>query len=289
MSMSDVAAITHLSWDTVKNIVKTDLKRRYANVPLSEVRRIAIDENYLGSKAKYVTLVINLEDGHILWVGKGRGKEALEGFWGRLRKAQARIEAVACDMSGAYWSAVNEHLPEAALVFDRFHIVKLANEKIDEVRRGLQRTLDLIGCKAIKGARYLLLRGKENVAADKRPKLEEALAFNEPLSTAYYLKEELRELWNQPTHTAAQSYLQDWILRAMGSKLQPMIKLAKTLLCHARSILNYFHHPITTGPLEGINNKIGRLTRMAYGYRDIEFLHLKLYSLHESSLKLSGV
>ena len=131
---------------------------------------------------------------------------------GACARRKTKIEAVACDMSGAYWSALNEHLPQAALVFDRFHIIKLANKKIDVVRRGLQRTLDLMGCKAIKGARYLLLRGRENVTADKRPKLEEALAFNEPLSTACCLKEELRELWNQPSHTAAQSCLQDWIL-----------------------------------------------------------------------------
>lgn len=88
-------------------------------MPLHEVRRIAIDENYLGAKAKDVTLVIDLHDGRILWVGEGRGKDALAEFWTRLRVAKARIKAVACDMSAAYGSAVQEHLPEAALVFDR--------------------------------------------------------------------------------------------------------------------------------------------------------------------------
>jgi transposase len=289
MSLRDVARLTHLGWDTVKAIVKGDLAKRYEQVPLKSVRQIAIDENYLGAKAKYVTLVIDLENGHILWVGKGRGKEALEGFWPKLHGAKAKITAVACDMSAAYWAAVLEHLPEAAVVFDHFHIVKLANEKIDEIRRGIQRTLDLTGCKAIKGTRYLLLRGRENLREDQRPKLEEALKMNEPLSTAYYLKEELRELWRQPSHQAAQEYLQAWVLKAMGSKIGPLISLGKTLLTHARSILNYFLHPISSGMMEGINNKIGRLTRLAYGYRDIEFLHLKLYSLHESTFKLSGV
>lgn len=104
------------------------------------------------------------------------------GFWERLRHNRAHIEAVACDMSGAYWSAINEHLPEAALVSDHFHIIKLANKKIDEIRRGLQRTLELDGQKFNKGTRYLLLYGKENPPADKRPKLEAALAYNEPLS-----------------------------------------------------------------------------------------------------------
>lgn len=288
MSLQDVARFTHLGWDTVKRIVKADLARRFEDVPLEGVRRIGVDENYLGKKAKYVTLVVDLESGRVLWVGKGRGKEALEGFWGRLRRSGAKIEAVACDMSGAYWSAINEHLPAAALVFDRFHIIKLANEKIDEIRRGLQRTLEMTGQKFIKGTRYLLLYGRENLPPDKLPKLEEALAYNEPLSKAYYLKEELRQLWNQPGKEAAQKYLQEWILKAYATAISPLKQLANTMLTHARQILSYFDHPITSGIMEGINNKIGRLTRMAYGYRDVDFLHLRIYALHESKDILTG-
>jgi transposase len=168
MSLRDVAAITHLGWDTVKSIVKSDLLKRYADVPLKDVTRIAIDENYLGKKAKFVTLVIDLDSGHVLWIGEGRGKAALEGFWPKLQGSKAKISAVACDMSAAYWAAVIEHLADAAVVFDqllslrstlraacgwlsryaRLHIIKLANEAIDEVRRGLQRTLDLTGTRA---------------------------------------------------------------------------------------------------------------------------------------------
>lgn len=191
-------------------------------------------------------------------------------------------------MSGAYWSAINEHLPGAAIVFDHFHIIKLANEKIDEIRRGLQRTLELDGQKFIKGTRYLLLYGKENLPPEKRPKLEEALAYNEPLSKAYYLKEELRQLWSQPGKDAALKHLQGWILKAYATGIQPLKKLANTLLTHARQILSYFDHPISSGIMEGINNKIGRLTRMAYGYRDIDFLHLRIYALHESKDILTG-
>lgn len=288
MSLQDVARWTHLGWDTVKSIVKADLARRFESVPLSGVSRIGVDENYLGKKAKYVTLVVDLDSGRVLWVGKGRGKEALEGFWERLRRSGTRIEAVACDMSGAYWSAINEHLPEAALVFDHFHIIKLANEKIDEIRRGLQRTLELDGQKFIQGTRYLLLYGKENLPPEKRPKLEQALAYNEPLSKAYYLKEELRQLWSQPGKDAAQKHLQDWILKAYATGIQPLKKLANTLLNHARQILSYFDHPISSGIMEGINNKIGRLTRLAYGYRDVDFLHLRIYALHESKDILTG-
>jgi transposase len=259
MSLQDVARWAHLGWDTVKSIVKADLTGRFVNVPLHEVRRIGVDENYLGKKAKYVTLVVDLDSGRVLWVGKGRGKEALEGFWRRLRRSGAQIEAVACDMSGAYWSAINEHLPGAAIVFDHFHIIKLANEKIDEIRRGLQRTLELDGQKFIKGTRYLLLYGKENLPPEKRPKLEEALAYNEPLSKAYYLKEELRQLWSQPGKDAALKHLQDWILKAYATGIQPLKKLANTLLTHARQILV----SVTVTPIGT------RLERGAWGVRDV--------------------
>ena len=239
--------------------------------------------------SRILTLGINVDTARILWVAKGRGGDALRKFWRRLRLARARIEAVACDMGAAYWSAILEHLPEAAIVFDHFHIIKLASEKIDDLRRALQREAGVLGYQTLKGSRYLLLTGSENLPEDKRDKLAEALRFNEPLSTAYYLKEELRLLWSRGTRDSMRRFLERWIARALGSGIRQMESLAKTLRAHATGILNYFDHPISSGKLEGINNKVGAMTRAAYGYRDIQFLHLKLYSLHESSLKLSGV
>lgn len=289
MPLADVAVLAHLGWDSVKQIVKGDLRARYAHIALRAVRRLAIDEIYLGKKHRFLTLVIDLDTGRILWVAKGRGKEALRKFWRRLRLARARIEAVACDMSAAYWSAVLEHLPGAAIVFDHFHIIKLANEKIDDLRRALGREADALGWQSLKGTRYLLLRGKENVPEDQRERLAEALRFNEPLSCAYYLKEELRALWSQASGDAMRRWLERWIARALESGIVQMVTLARTLRAHASGILNWFAHPISSGKLEGINNKIGAMTRAAYGYRDEEFLHLKLYSLHESSLRLAGV
>ena len=147
----------------------------------------------------------------------------------------------------------------------------------------------MLGYQTLKGSRYLLLTGGEKLTEDKRDKLAEALRFNEPLSTAYYLKEELRLLWSCGTRDSMRRFLERWIARALGSGIRQMESLAKSLRAHATGILNYFEHPISSGKLEGINNKVGAMTRAAYGYRDEEFLHLKLYSLHESSIKLSGV
>ena len=107
MSLRDVSRITHLGWDTVKSIAKSDLHARYAKVALKEVKRIAIDELYLGSNAKCVTLVIDLDSGRALWVGPGKGDDALKEFWPKLRASKAKIGAAACDMSAAYCPLVS--------------------------------------------------------------------------------------------------------------------------------------------------------------------------------------
>jgi transposase len=288
MTLSDVAFVSGLCWDTVKEIVKSDLGRRYAKIPLRSVQYLAIDEIHVGRKGRFLTVVIDLENGHVLWVAKGRGADALAKFFRRLRLARAKVKAVACDMSAAYWSAVLKGLPKAAIVFDHFHIIKLANEKIDDLRRTLMREAGILDRKFLKGTRYLLLMGKENVPEASREKLEAALRFNAPLSLAHYLKEELRWLWSQPTAVRMARFLENWCAQALESGLSQMISLAKTLRAHASGILNYFEHPISTGKLEGINNKIKTLKRRVYGYRDEAFFILKLYSLHESKLRFTG-
>ena len=288
MTLSDVAAWTLLSWDTVKNIVKTHLAKDYGRPLLKGVRYLGIDEIHLGKKSRYYTIVIDLEDGRILWAKPGRGGAALRGFWRRLRLAKAKIRAVATDMSAAYWSAVLDHLPDAALVFDKFHVIKLMNERLDDLRRQMVREAEGHLKLCIKGTRFLLLRNPENLQEDQIPKLERALQLNEPLLLGWYLKEELRELWNQPSRQKMAAFLKDWCQKAEQTTIGQLIKMAKTLRTHASGILAYARHPITSGKLEGINNKIKTLTKRSYGFHDENFFILKLLSLHHSKYKLLG-
>ena len=169
MTLRDVADLTLLSWDTVKSITKTHLARDYGKPALAQVRYLGIDEIHLGKKSRFFTIVIDLEDGRILWAASGKGKVALRGFWRRLRAAKAAIKAVAIDMSGAYWSAVLERLPGVPVVFDRFHVVKLMNERLDQLRR--QMVIEAEGPLKlhIKGTRFLLLRNPENLEAHQIP------------------------------------------------------------------------------------------------------------------------
>jgi transposase len=288
MTLSDVAEVTLLSWDTVKAITKTHLARDYGKPALRGVRYLGIDEIHLGSKKRYFTIVIDLEDGRILWAKPGRGGAALRGFWPRLRRAKTKIQAVATDMSAAYWSAVLDHLPDAALVFDKFHVIKLMNERLDDLRRQMVREAEGPFKLRIKGTRFLLLRNPENLSEEQIPKLDRALKLNEPLLLGWYLKEELRELWSQPSRRQMEAFLKDWCQKADQTTIGQMMKMAKTLRTHATGILAYARHPITSGKLEGINNKIKTLTKRSYGFHDENFFILRLLSLHHSKYKLLG-
>lgn len=288
MTLADAAEATGLSWDTAKEMVRPFLQKTVDELRYKDLKRLAIDELYVGRKKKFYTIVINLESGRIVWVAHGRGGDCLRKFWRRLRLAKTRIEAVAMDMSAAYWKVVREHLPVAAVVFDKFHIVKMVNERLDEVRRALVRQAEDVFKASIKGLRFLLLTRRTNLDEDKQQSLEAALKLNQPLFAAYYLKEELLLLWEQPTAEAMLKFLQDWCRRAMETGLSAFQRLARTLLSHRTGILNWFTHRINSGRMEGINNKIRTLTRSAYGYRDEGFFFLKLYNLHHSRRELVG-
>jgi transposase len=288
MTLADVSDLTWLSWDTVKGIVQKQLQHDYGQPRLKALKYLAVDEIYVGKRKQFYTLVLDLETGQIVWVGHGRGQAALGKFWRRLRLSKAKIQAVAMDMSGAYWAAVLEHLPGTAVVFDRFHITKLMNEKLDELRRVLVREATGVMRQTIKGTRYLLLTRAANLEQEKLPKLEDALKLNYPLSQAYYLKEELGLLWEQSSRAAMEDFLRQWCARAMETGIALLRQMAKTLLLHASGILSWWEHRLSSGKMEGVNNKIKTLTRQAYGYRDEAFFILKLLSLHQARIKLVG-
>lgn len=291
MTIKDVAEHLAVSWDIVKDIQKSYLAKHYAKPALKDVKRIAIDEICVGRGYRFLTIVLDLDSGAILFVGKGKKAESLRPFWRRLHAAHARVQAVAIDMSPAYQQAVKKYLPKATVVFDRFHVVKLLNKKLTQLRRQLYRqaTTDLKK-KVLKGTRWLLLKNPENLDPVKGEpgRLRQALRLNESLATAYYLKEDLRQIWEQPDKRTARSKLLDWYHQAMSSGIRVLQDFARTLLKHAPGILAWYDYPISTGPLEGTNNKIKTLNRQHYGLRDADFFTLKLYQLHETTYALVG-
>lgn len=291
MTILDVARHLNVGWDLIKDIQKSYLHKRFSWPKLSALSHIAIDEISIGKGQKYLTVVLDLHTGAVVFVGDGNGTEALQPFWRRLKRSRGRIEAVAMDMSKAYISAVTEDLPAATILFDHFHVIKLFNDKLQEFRRQLfNKAQSEMEKRVIKGARWLLLKNPENLIEERNEpqRLQKALELNQPLATLYYMKEDLRQLWSQKTRKRSARFLADWITRARVSCIGMLEKFADTLQTHRDGILAYYDYPISTGPLEGTNNKIKTMKRQAYGFRVKEFLKLKNMAIHLTKYALVG-
>jgi transposase len=291
MTIQDVAEHLQVSWDTIKEIQAQALARRFGKPKLGKLQQIAIDEIAIGKGHHYLTVVLNLLTGAVVFVGEGKGVAALEPFWRRLRRARAKVRAVATDMSKAYIRAVRDNLKDAVHVFDHFHVIKLFNDKLSAFRRELyhEAATDQQR-KILKGTRWLLLKNPENLDAerDERQRLEEALRLNAPLAAAYYLKEDLRQIWTQDNKRTARRVLRDWLARARASGVRMLEQFADTLEEHQEGVLAYYNYRISTGPLEGTNTKIQAMKRQAYGFRDREFFKLKILGIHETKHALVG-
>jgi transposase len=283
-----VAMLLGVSWTLVKEIFKGHLRRRLRTRSLKTVRLIAIDEFSIRKGHQYMTVALDLESGEILHSEEGRSADSVIPFLRRLRAVRAPLEAVAMDMWPAYLLAVRDVFPEVEIVHDPYHVVSMANTAVDTTRRDMYRDLRGPERNVLKGSRFLLLRGGERLDDDALLHLERLESLNKPLFQAYLLKEDLRRFWSMPSRKAARKFLGAWIARCLATRIKPMVSLAKSLRSHRRGLLAYFDFPISTGPLEGINNKIKVLKRQAYGFRDLDYFKLRLAFLHEATPAFPG-
>ena len=283
MTLQDVSNHLGVSWDTVKEIHSTYLERHYSPPSLEGVENIGIDEFAVRKGHVYKTIVVDLDSGRVLYVGDGKGADALAKFWRKVKRKGIKIKHVATDLSAAFIASVMENCPEAVHVFDHFHVVKLMNEKLDDIRRKVYNMeKDVNKRKVLKGTRYLLLgNGADIFDKQHKTRLDNALAMNEPLSKAYYLKEQLREIWMQPMKSMAEDVFDDWVRQAEQSKIPQLMKMAVTMKAYRKGILAWYDCHLSTGKVEGINNKIKVMKRNAYGFRDDKYFTLRLYALHD--------
>ena len=290
MTVEDVARYLGMSWDTIKEIHSDSLRKKFRQRRVRHLRYLGVDEVAVRKGQNYLTIVVDLESGEVVWVGEGRKAYALAPFMRRLKRAGAKIKAIAMDMWPAYLKAVLEHFPRDVIVFDRYHIIADYNLMLDKLRTEEASKAAESDRSVFKGVRYLLLKGREKIQGQDgaESRLKELLALNETLSTAYVLKEELRELWMCRGLAEATTALDHWIAKAWASNVAALKRFADRLLARGYGILNYFRHRVTTGPVEGINNKIKVLKRKAYGFRDIDYFKLRIYFLHESRYALLG-
>ena len=281
LPVKHVAEHYGLNRKTVKRLDKRYLEETLGPVDLEGVEQIAMDEFAIQKGHRYATVVVEASSKRVLWVGRGRGREDVRPFFEALGPSGCeRIEAVAMDMHAAYEEEVRSHCPKAQIVYDLFHVVaKYGREVIDRVRVDEAHRLreDKPARKVIKGARWLLLRNRQSLRGKKdRVRLNELLAANRVLATVYVLKDDLKHLWDYKSPGAARRFWEAWYARAMRSRIEPLKKFARNLKERIEGVLSHCRYPLHTSLLEGINNKIKVIKRMAYGFRDDEYFFLKI-------------
>ncbi len=280
LPVCQVATFYGLHWHTIKRIDKRALKARLEPVDWSSVRVIGMDEFALHKGHRYATVVVEPARKRVLWIGPGRGRADIRPFFQQLgADGCRRLQAVVMDMSTAYELEVKANCPNARVVFDLFHVVaKYGREVIDRVRVDEANRLrqDKAARRLVKSSRWLLLRNRDNVTDDDAVRLDELLAANRQLMTVYVLKDDLKQLWRYRHAGYARRFWNQWYGRAVRSRIPPLVRFAKRLKPYLHGILAHCRWPLHTGIIEGINNRIKVIKRMAYGFRDQEYFFLKI-------------
>jgi transposase len=246
------------------------------DVDMSEVTQIGVDETSWKSRHHYITVFADLCKRRVLFVTEGKDSHTIGEFQEDLVDHlgdPAKITTVCMDLSPAFQAGVSDYLPNASQIFDRFHVVKLANDAVDQIRREDAKTNEVL-----KQTRYLWLSNPANLNEPKQQKLATIRAMNLPTAIAYQMKLNLLELWTLPTRDTAEMHLNAWCKWVASTRIgAPMKKLAKTIKAHAQGILNFFPDKLTSGLMEGINSVIQAAKAKARGYRNVGYFKTIIY------------
>lgn len=276
--VSRVALRWHLPPETVRRMDKRVLRRWAAARRRRPLRYLGVDEIYLGPSDKFLTVVSDLETGEPIWAGADRKRETLDRFFAEALPWRRRrnIRAVCVDMWEPFRLSLAQHLPHARLVYDKFHILRHASEAVDETRRAEFFRHGGDARRLIRGKRWLLLRSWANLDDDERGTVKVLLTRNRRLAKAYLLKEQLGQLWTYTYEACAHRFLTRWLEALRWQRLPAFRKLGFLLVRHLDGILSYCHEKVPFGKVEAINGNIRAMLRRGRGYRDHEYLLLKV-------------
>jgi len=281
MSVRHAAAFYDLAWTTAKRIDKRYLERELGPVDLEGVRVIAMDEFAIHKGHRYATVIVEPYSKRVLWLGLGRGRQDVRPFFELLgQRGREQLQAVAMDMNAGYAEEVRAQCPGAKIVYDLFHVVaKYGRQVIDRVRVDEANRLrhDKPARKLVKTSRWLLARNPENITRpEDKIRLRDLLDANRALFTVYVMKDDLKALWSYKHEGYARRFWRQWYSRAIRSRIPPLKAFAIGLKGYIDGILSHCRWPLGTNLVEGINNKIKVIKRMAYGYRDDAYFFLKI-------------
>jgi len=270
-ALNEVPAAT--AWRYDKDVLEADLPEP----DFDNLEALLIDEKAVRKGHGYVTLVLNARTGELLHLHEGKKKESLEAFFDKLTEEQkASIKAVCIDRNGAFRSVIKQKLPDAEIVFDKFHLLANLNGVIDEIRREEIRKAEGENKNVIKGQRYNLLRHPENLSPSGELALSALLNINENLSVAYVLKDQFRLVWTYQTAGWARRNLKQWIAWAKDSGIGPMVRFARGIQRDIEQIVSWCRFRITNALIEGFNSIISRVILKTRGIRSLDYLFLKL-------------
>jgi len=280
LPIAHIGQLTGLHWHTIRALDARRLAREVTAPDLSSLRRLVMDEFALFKGHRYATVAICADTQQVLWVGEGRSRKDVRPFFQMLGpQVCGQIEAVAMDMNSAMDLEVKAHCPAARVIYDLFHVIaKFGREVVDRVRVDQANALkaEPSARHVIKRSRWLLLRNRENLTDEQAVKLDELLAANAPLTTVYLLKTQLKELWYAPDEEQARSRWAQWSALAQQSGLAPLVAFAKRMTPYLDGITASALYRLNSSVLEGMNNRIKVIKRMAYGYRDTAYFFLKI-------------
>ena len=268
LAWDQVAKLFGVHWNTVATAVRQAVAYGLEHREMAGVLYIGIDELSRQKGHVYVTNVYDLQEKRLLWSGEGRSQDTLRAFFEEHGEAlKQRVKGVCCDMWQPYIDMVKEHLPEATLVFDKFHIMQHLLKAVDDVRREEARELKKTNPELLKRTRYIWLKNPENLTDKQRGRLGHLEQLNLRCNRAYLLKESFREFWEYKRKGWAKRFLKKWFWWATHSRLKPMRDFAWMLRRHEEDILSYFDERISNGAVEGMNNKAKVVSHRCYGFR----------------------
>lgn len=278
LSLTAVSELMGIAWATVGSIAERLVDELLEEDRLEGLRRIGIDEFSYRRQHRYLTTIVDHDRARVVWVGEGKSSRTVAAFFEELGPERSRkLELVSIDMSAAYQKAVRAAAPRAEIVFDRFHLARLANDALTEVRRAEFHRLDAEAGAVLKGNRWILLKRPERLEPEEKRRLAALEKLNRPVYRAYLLKESFLDLFDANGRAEAEKGLDAWLAWASRSRLPPFVRLARTVRKHREGILRALELPLSNARLEGTNNKIRLLSHRAYGFHSAQALIAMIY------------
>jgi len=280
MSVTGASETLGVSWDEAHLLMRRAVARGLRAKHAKTLRYVGLDEKAAKRRHVYFTVACDLEAGTVEHISDDRTVESVEAFFSTFSEEKMReLRAVALDMWRPYIHALRRILPNAQtqMVFDKFHIMRLVNDGVNMVRKREHRRLRSAGSDQLMRTKFIWLTAKENLNRDQRLRFKELQSLNLKTGRAWALKESLRGLWRYSSETWARKYWKRWYSWAIRSRLEPMMKAARTIAAHLDNVMTYFKHRITNAVAEGLYSKIQTVLKRAYGYRNLENFKTAIY------------